>query len=63
MIHVVHAQILMAYAQKQKYRVTLELDVFEDFNPHQIDWEDLFDLGGDEKVNAYVEDLTLDRVW
>jgi len=53
----------MAYAQKQKYRVTLELDVFEDFNPHQIDWEDLFDLGGDEKVNAYVEDLTLDRVW
>jgi hypothetical protein len=53
----------MPYAQKQKYRITLELEVFEDFDPHQIDWEDLFDLGGDENVKAYVEDLTLDRVW
>jgi hypothetical protein len=63
MIHVVRGQILMPYAQKQKYRITLELEVFEDFDPHQIDWEDLFDLGGDENVKAYVEDLTLDRVW
>lgn len=53
----------MAYVQKQKFRITLEMDVFDDFNPHQIDWEELFDLGGDEKVNVYVEDLTLDRVW
>ena len=53
----------MAYVQKQKFRITLEMDVFDDFNPRQIDWEELFDLGGDEKVNVYVEDLTLDRVW
>jgi len=53
----------MVYAQKQKYRITLELDVMEDFNPHQINWEELFDLGGDEKVEAYVEDLNTDHLW
>jgi hypothetical protein len=53
----------MVYAQKQKYRITLELDVLEDFNPRDIDWEKLFDLGGDESVKAYVEDLSLDRIW
>ena len=25
--------------QKSKYRVTLEIDAMDDFNPHQIDWE------------------------
>jgi len=29
-------------AQKQRYRVTLDLSVFGDFDPHQIDWEKLF---------------------
>jgi hypothetical protein len=53
----------MTYVQKQKFRITLEMDVFDDFNPRQIDWEELFDLGGDEKVSVYVEDLTLDHVW
>jgi hypothetical protein len=56
-------QVLMAYMQKQKYRITLEMDVLEDFNPHQIDWTELFDLGGDENVTAYIEDLSRDRVW
>jgi len=56
-------QVLMAYMQKQKYRITLEIDVLEDFNPHQIDWNELFDLGGDEIVTSYIEDLSRDRVW
>jgi hypothetical protein len=56
-------QVLMAYMQKQKYRITLEMDVLEDFNPHQIDWNELFDLGGDEIVTSYIEDLSRDRVW
>ena len=30
-------------AQKQRYRITLDLDVMGDFNPHQIDWSELFD--------------------
>ena len=53
----------MVYAQKNKYRITLELDVLEDFNPRDINWEKLFDLGGDESVDAYIEDLSNDRIW
>lgn len=62
-IHTVTHEILMVYAQKQKYRITLELDVLEDFNPRDIDWEKLFDLGGDESVHAYIEDLSLHDIW
>lgn len=49
--------------QKTKYRVTLELDVLEDFNPHQINWEKVLDLGGNERVEAYVEDLSTPDRW
>jgi hypothetical protein len=45
--------------QKSKYRITLELDVMQDFNPHQIDWNKLFDLEPNEKVESYVEDLSV----
>ena len=55
----------MAYAQKQRYRITLELDVMDDFDPYQIDWRDLFKLEGGEKITAYVEDINRNRefVW
>ena len=55
--------MVYAQAQKQRYRITLELDVLGDFNPRDIDWEKLFDLGGDEKCQAYIEDLNADRYW
>ena len=47
--------------QKTKFRITLELDVFEDFSPNDIDWEKVLDIQGDESI-AYVEDLSVD-VW
>jgi hypothetical protein len=50
-------------AQKQKYRITLELDVLSDFNPRDIDWEKLFDLEPAENVSAYIEDFSRDPVW
>jgi len=51
-------------AQKQKYRVTLEFEVLDDFDPHNLDWEKVFHLEPAEKVSAYVEDLsTPDRWW
>jgi len=50
-------------AQKQRYRVTLELDVFSDFDPHQIDWEKLFKLEPAEKCESYVEDLSTPANW
>ena len=45
-------------AQRSKYRITLEIEALNDFNPHQINWEELFDLQGNERCEAYVEDLS-----
>lgn len=50
-------------AHKQKYRITLELTVLNDFNPHQLDWEKLFKLEPAESVSAYVEDLSTPDRW
>ena len=51
-------------AQKQRYRITLELETLEDFDPHQIDWESLFELEGSERViDSYVEDLSVPVRW
>jgi hypothetical protein len=43
--------------QKQRYRVTLELDVLNDFNPRDINWNKLFELSETECCEAYIEDL------
>lgn len=50
-------------AQKTKYRITLELEVLDDFNPHQINWEKALDLGGNESVESYIEDLSTPDRW
>ena len=51
-------------AQKQRYRITLELETLEDFDPHQINWVELFELGGSERViDSYVEDLSTPVRW
>lgn len=49
--------------QKQKYRVTLELNVMGDFNPHNVDWEKVLDIQGAESASAYVEDLSTPDAW
>ena len=43
--------------QKKRVRVTLEFDVFEDFDAKQIDYEKLFKLEPAENVESYVEDF------
>lgn len=53
----------LTYPVKQKVRVTLELDVFEDFDAHQVDWERVLDIQGSESVHAYVETLSLPDRW
>ena len=45
------------YGHKTKYRITLELDTLDDFNPRQINWEKVFDLAEDETVECYIEEL------
>jgi len=50
-------------AQKVKYRVTLDLEVFSDFDTHQMDWDKVFKLEPAEKCSAYVEDLSTPDRW
>ena len=45
--------------QKTRYRITLELDVMDDFSPHNLDWSKILELEGSETVDAYVEDLSV----
>jgi len=49
-------------AQKTRYRVTLNIEALDDFDPHNINWNKLFDLQGDESCEVYVENLSED-VW
>jgi len=49
------------YCTLNKYRITLELDVLDDFNPRQINWEKVLDIGADECVVSYTEELGFDE--
>ena len=51
------------YGAKSKYRITLELDVLDDFNPRQIDWRKVLQLEGDEQVESVIEDLNIPVSW
>ena len=51
--------VLYKYGQKSKYRITLELDVLDDFNPHDIAWDKVFNLDcNNEAVKCYIEDMS-----
>ena len=41
----------------ERYRITLDITVSDDFNPHQIDWRKVLDLHSNESVQSYTEDL------
>ena len=45
------------YGQKSKYRITLELDVLDDFNPRQIDWRKVLEMQEIENLDCYIEDV------
>ncbi len=47
------------YGQKSKYRITLEVDVLDDFNPQQIDWRKVLQLQANETVESYTEALSI----
>ena len=46
-----------------KYRITLELDVLDDFNPRQINWEKVFELQENESGQSYIEELDIVDEW
>ena len=47
-------------AQKKHVRITLDLEVMDDFNPRDIDYTKLFKLEPSESIEVYVEDATTD---
>ena len=44
-------------AQKQRVRITLDLNVLNDFNARDIDFEKLFQLEPTESVEIYIEEF------
>ena len=48
---------------KTKYRITLELDVLDDFNPRQIDWRKVLDMQDNETVESVIEDMSNPVSW
>ena len=55
--------VVYQQAQKQRYRITLDMEVLGDFNPRDIDWEKLFKLEPSESVEVYIEDLNAPETW
>ena len=56
--------VLYSQAQKQRYRITLDIVVMDDVDPHQINWEELFEMEGTERViDSYLEDLSNPVRW
>ena len=48
---------------QQRYRITLDITVQDDFNPHQIDWRKVLDLQDNETVESITEDLSNPVSW
>ena len=48
---------------QNKYRITLELTMEDDFNPQQIDWRKVLDLHSNESVESYTENLSIPVSW
>ena len=42
------------YPQRRKITVTLELEVYDDFDPVSVDWFELLELSGGETVEASI---------
>ena len=48
---------------RTNYRITLDIAVEDDYNPHQIDWHKVLQLEGDESVESVTEDLSNPVSW
>ena len=47
----------------ERYRITLDITVQDDFNPHQIDWRKVLQLEPDESVESVTEDMSNPVSW
>ena len=48
---------------QQRYRITLDITVEDDFNPQQIDCRKVLDLQDNESVQSVTEDLSNPVSW
>jgi len=48
------------FITKKKYSVTLDFDVYEDFNPYEIQWNKLFQIEGQEKLDVNIKDIDIE---
>ena len=48
---------------QQRYRITLDITVEDDFNPQQIDWRKVLQLEDDESIESVTEDLSNPVSW
>ena len=53
--------VLYTQTAKKHVRVTLTLDVLNDFEARNIDWRKMLQLEPDECVESYIEDSEIDR--
>ena len=51
------------YGAKTKYRITLELDVLDDFTPQHIKCDKVLKLEDNESVESYIEDMSNPVSW
>ena len=47
----------------ERYRITLDITVQDDFNPHQINWDKVLDMQDNESVESVIEDLSIPVSW
>ena len=43
---------------KKRFQVTLDFDVYEDFNPYEIQWNKLFQIEGQEQLDVDIRDIS-----
>ena len=55
--------VLYNQAEKSKYRITLELETLDDFNPYDIAWDKVFKLEDNETCQSVIEDLSNPVSW
>jgi len=47
-----------SYAQKRSISITLDLEVYDDFDYHDIDFDSLLELEGDESLEVSITDYS-----
>lgn len=44
-------------AQKQRIRITLDIECYDDLNFNKIDWEKVLGIEGDERVDVDIKEV------